>query len=60
MKDEGKGGCFEFVQYTKMFAYFSLLESFSCPGRISSAVQHGVYSYLIVLQTIIDGEGKPL
>jgi hypothetical protein len=37
-----------------------LLESFSYPCRISSAVQNSVYFYLVILDTIIDGERKPL
>jgi hypothetical protein len=37
-----------------------LLESFSYPCRVSSAIQNSVDSYLVRLSTIIDGERKPL
>jgi len=37
-----------------------LLESFSYPCRVSSAVKNSIDPYLILLDTIIDGKGEPL
>ena len=48
-----------FILTSEGHIYVRLLESFSYPCRISPAVQNSVDSYLIFLDTVIDGEGKP-